>query len=115
VFQLDSLSVNALMLNSFAACRARGAALLAHTGDADYNRLVRLQASKAGMLLNEYGLWEVSKPSSERDTVGREGTYLCPSETEEIILKQIGLDFVEPGKRNFANLRSKSRQKKALE
>jgi DNA polymerase beta len=114
---LDSLSVSSLMLTRFAACRARGAALLAHTGDADYNRLVRLQASKAGLILNEYGLWEVSNPSSERDTVGRDGTYLCPSETEEIILKQIGLDFVEPGKRNFANLRSsKSRQKeKALE
>lgn len=97
--------------NSFAATKGRGAALLAHTGDADYNRHVRLQASRAGMHLNEYGLWGISD-SAEASS---EESYLCPSEREEVILQRIGLEFVDPGKRNFANLRiSKSRSKRGV-
>jgi hypothetical protein len=69
------------------------------------------------MLLNEHGLWESAKISPEIETMDPGSAYLCPSESEEVILKQIGLDFVEPRKRNFSNLRgSKSRSKeKALE
>jgi DNA polymerase beta len=92
--------------------KSKGAALLIHTGDADYIRHVRRQATKAGMLLDEYGLWQTSEPSLELSTAQEEELVLCLSDTEAIILQQIGLDLLEPGKRNFSNLRNKKSGRK---
>jgi len=89
---------------SLAPNQTRGAALLSLTGDVDFNRHLRLKASEAGMQLNEYGLWATSKPLSERESITKDDYYLCPSGSEEIILQQLGLEYVEPGMRNFSNL-----------
>lgn len=43
--------------------KSRGAALLALTGDTDFNRDIRMKAIKLGMHLNEFGLWRWN-PSS---------------------------------------------------
>ncbi|KAF8214937.1 hypothetical protein K438DRAFT_1659786 [Mycena galopus ATCC 62051] len=83
------------------AQKSRGAALLALTGDIDFNRDLRVRAAKVGMHLNEFGLWRWNDNEEEP----AEGFWeLVRAETEEEVLKELGMDYVEPTKRNFSSL-----------
>lgn len=83
------------------AQKSRGAALLALTGDTDFNRDLRIRASKIGLHLNEYGMWRWN----ENEEVPHEGFWeLVRAETEEEVLKELGMEYVEPVKRNFSAL-----------
>ncbi|KAK7048660.1 DNA polymerase [Favolaschia claudopus] len=83
------------------AQKSRGAALLSLTGDIDFNRDLRLRAAKVGMHLNEFGLWRWN----ENDVVPHEGFWeLVRGETEEEVLRELGLEYIPPEKRNFSAL-----------
>jgi hypothetical protein len=66
------------------------------------------------MHLNEYGLWASHKPSSEADVVKESDMTLCPSEAETDIFRELGMDYLEAGKRNFTNLKSSKSSKKGV-
>lgn len=82
---------------------ARGASLLALTGDVEFNRDTRIKASDMGMHLNELGLWRWSNgPNGIEGPTAEKGFWeLVKAETEEEILSELGMEFVEPTKRNF--------------
>ena len=100
--------------------KSRGAAMISLTGDAELNRHVRLKAIKQGMHLNEFGLWrwitnsslsteekEAGDKNEEAEGVseghGRSGFWqLIRATTEDEIFEELGMDFIEPHKRNFA-------------
>lgn len=96
--------------------KSRGAALLALTGDAEFNCHLCTRATKLGLLLNEYGLWrwnhEASSGSdmgpldseqSDHELVGGHWE-LIKTESEEDILLELGLDYVSPERRNYGFL-----------
>ncbi|KAL1741433.1 hypothetical protein HDZ31DRAFT_45470 [Schizophyllum fasciatum] len=111
---------------SFAPVKSKGAALIALTGDFEFNMHLRLKADKMGLHLNEYGLWQwmqSAKPPSAgaatdadsvqdtssspsdaaSDSTSSSGFWrLIRAETEEAIMRELGMDFVEPTRRNFA-------------
>lgn len=88
--------------------KSRGAALLALTGDIEFNRDLRADASKLGMHLNEYGLWRWvshnSEPTPDQSQDNEEKGHweLTQAESEEDILHELGKFWIEPSKRNFA-------------
>lgn len=104
--------------------KSRGAAMIALTGDIELNRHLRLKASKIGMHLNEFGLWrwvsngpldveadelgeaEANTEEQAGETSDREPRrgfwQLVRATTEEEIFEELGVDFVEPQRRNFA-------------
>ncbi|ESK95184.1 dna polymerase beta [Moniliophthora roreri MCA 2997] len=87
--------------------KSLGAALIALTGDVEFNRIIRLQAAKMGLLLNEYGLWKWN-----------EGTWelLTASGNEKEIFAELGMSYVEPEKRNYSYLtKSASRTRPATD
>ena len=103
--------------------KSKGAALLCTTGDPEYVKYVTNEASKLGMVLNEYGLWqfhsnddslyaaEVYKTPGKRtkrllSQLTNGYWELLPSDTEEQILDHLGLPYVEPDMRNFANIKT---------
>jgi DNA polymerase beta len=89
--------------------KSRGAALLALTGDIEFNKDIRVKANNLGMHLNEFGLWRwQSNGSVEPGAITGEGVEdrgfweLIKAESEEEILTELGMDWVEPTKRSFA-------------
>ncbi|KAF8555750.1 hypothetical protein OG21DRAFT_823765 [Imleria badia] len=98
-----------------------GAASIALTGDIQFNLAVRKAASRLGFRLNEYGLWRwrVSATVTSGDDVDKErsveqhGGYWesVASEKEEDILESVGMGWVAPERRNFANLDVRSRKR----
>lgn len=97
--------------------RSKGAAMVSLTGDIEFNRDLRLRAHKLGMHLNEYGLWrwrnkdgsllDESEEESDSTADSKEPTgswELVRAETEEEILQEVGMEYIEPEKRNFAFL-----------
>lgn len=53
------------------------------------------------MHLNEWGLWKWESTQSDSE----DGAWaLVAGSDEEAIFTEIGLDYVEPEKRNFSNL-----------
>ncbi|KAJ7079734.1 hypothetical protein B0H15DRAFT_857858 [Mycena belliarum] len=107
------------------AQKSRGAALLALTGDTEFNRDLRIRASRLGMHLNEFGLWRWNEKTDEdseeeykframvRGEIEPEEVPEAPDdecgfwelvhgETEEELMRELGMDYVEPIKRNFA-------------
>jgi DNA polymerase beta len=90
--------------------KSRGAALLAHTGDVEFNKHLRAKALGMGMELNEYGLWRwqadanrLESRDDEDDALQEDWGFweLVRAETEEEILSEVGMPYVEPEKRNF--------------
>jgi DNA polymerase beta len=98
--------------------KSRGAALLALTGDIEFNRDIRTKAINLGMHLNEFGLWRWQSNGSEEAHVNEgaerasETGYweLVKADTEEQILRELGMDFIEPTKRNFSNVVGKPKR-----
>ncbi|KAF7348273.1 DNA polymerase [Mycena sanguinolenta] len=83
------------------AQKSRGSALLSLTGDTDFIRDVRVRATKVGTHLNEFGLWRWNDNKQE----SQEGFWeLVRAETEEEVLRELGMEYVEPTKRNFSSL-----------
>ena len=105
---------------SFVSHKCRGASLLILTGDTDFNKHISSQASRSGMLFNEHGLWkwnlnDVLPPCTSEEDNGEslEKGYwsLVKSSSEEEILEELGLDFIEPVKRNFSFVSGKRSRK----
>lgn len=102
-----------------------GAALIALTGDLEFNLAIRRAASRLGFRLNEYGLWRwqgtatttcVDEIEKQR-SVEQHGGYweLIASEREEDIFEAVGMEWVAPERRNFTNLDGRSRRRKTGE
>lgn len=92
--------------------KSRATALLALTGDGEFNRDIRSRASQLGMLLNLHGLWkwypngQVTAESQELAAIEEEHSVmgfwgLLKVSTEEAIFAELGLDYIDPHKRNF--------------
>ncbi|KAI0064124.1 Nucleotidyltransferase [Artomyces pyxidatus] len=95
---------------NLAPIKSRGAALLALTGDADFIRSARVAASRLGMHLNEYGLWRFhhyDDPEALANTVAGGHWELVCGESEEGILEELDLGWIEPERRNFRFLSGK--------
>lgn len=112
---------------------SRGAALLALSGDVDFVRTCRINATKLGMHLSEFGLWRWNESLSppplstpnRRNTKHAEETArrdqeeterrknmkgwweLVEGESEEGILRELGMGWVPPEKRNYRFLTSR--------
>lgn len=90
--------------------------MLALTGDIEFNRDIRTKASNLGMHLNEFGLWRWQSNGSGDDVetgaeVPEKGYWeLVKADTEEEILNELGMEFVEPTKRNFTFVVGKSKK-----
>lgn len=96
----------AQMGTSLAPQKSRGAALLVLTGDAEFNRDLRLRAFKQGLHLNEYGLWKWNSTSTVESEEEPPSGYweLMRAETEEEILRELGFNYIDPTRRNFEYL-----------
>jgi DNA polymerase beta len=74
------------------------------------------------MLLNQYGLWKWNHTSPSREADGddeppeTERGYwsLVKSATEEDIFEELGIDFIEPSRRNFSFISARSRKKRGV-
>jgi DNA polymerase beta len=89
---------------NLAPMKSKGAALLALTGDKEFNIDIRTKAARLGLLLNEFGLWRwTSDPSLP---AGAEEGYwtFVEGESEAAVLRELGMNYVKPIKRNFAYL-----------
>ena len=121
------------MSHSLAPMGSRGAALLALSGDVDFVRTCRINATKLGMHLNEFGLWRWNeslsppplsvpnrrntkhakeKAKRDREEAERRGNMkgwweLVQGESEEGILRSLGRGGVPPEKRNYRFLTSR--------
>ena len=104
---LNLFTKKSLLNCSFAPVKSKGAALLALTGDVEFTRHVRGRALALGLHLNEFGLWrwQVNGNGLEHsDDAGEDdGGFweLVRAESEEEILNELGMEYVEPEKRNF--------------
>ncbi|KAH9947637.1 hypothetical protein B0H21DRAFT_326142 [Amylocystis lapponica] len=92
---------------NFAPMKSRGAALLALTGDTEFNRMLRKRALERGMYLNEFGLWRWQRrdrKAEDRMLAGEseeenslQGYWeLVKAETEMEIFSALEMDYVEP-------------------
>ena len=110
---------------SYVPHQCAGAASIALTGDIQFNLAVRKAASRLGFRLNEYGLWRWRGTAAvasiddidKQKSIEQYGGYweLVASEKEEDILEAVGMGWVAPERRNFANLDVRSRKRKAEE
>lgn len=92
------------MACSLAPVKSKGAALLALTGDKEFNIDIRIKAARLGLLLDEFGLWRwTSDPSLPADAEEGYWTFV-EGESEDAVLRELGMNYVEPIKRNFAYL-----------
>lgn len=88
------------------------------TGDLEFNRHIRTLASKQGLHLNEFGLWRWRPKSADTKQIPdlsddtAEGNWeFVVGETEEEVLKELGMNYIEPEKRNFAFIIKSGTQK----
>lgn len=90
---------------------SKGAALVGMTGDVEFVRHMRSQASKAGARLNDHGLWRRPKDwtwSEQSDTKVDTEWELVETPREEDVFKELGLESVEPARRNLRYITSSS-------
>jgi DNA polymerase beta len=122
-----------LIFHSLVPWKSRGAALLALTGDVEFNKAIRVKAGNLGMHLNEFGLWrwqssigsvgasgvlDINENDSgeldAEDSIEQKGFWeLIRADTEEDILAELDMEWVEPTKRNFSFVLGKQTKKKA--
>lgn len=89
--------------------------MLALTGDIEFNRHIRAKAGSLGMHLNEFGLWRwQSNGSAEQEQGGEEKGFweLMKVDTEDDILAELGLEWVEPTKRSLSFVMGKQKTTK---
>ncbi|PFH53407.1 hypothetical protein AMATHDRAFT_1461 [Amanita thiersii Skay4041] len=99
--------------------KAKAASLLTLTGDSEFIKHTRRKALGLGLYLDEFGLWKWhsqpdAEPSSEtiKPILGSntdECGYweLMQVSTENDIFSLLGMEYVEPDRRNFGFLKSK--------
>jgi len=83
---------------------SKGAALVGMTGDVEFVRHIRSQASKAGARLNDHGLWRRPRDwtwSERSDTKDDTEWELVGTPGEEDVFQELGLDPVEPARRHL--------------
>ncbi|PSR78185.1 hypothetical protein PHLCEN_2v7517 [Hermanssonia centrifuga] len=97
---------------SLVPMKSRGAALLALTGDQDFTHIMQEKAAKRGLLLNEFGLWRLLPEGEKlkRKDVQYGRWELVASETEEEIFDELQTPWVDPEKRNFSFLKTRSKK-----
>lgn len=87
------------------------------TGDSAFDKNISDAAKQLNLHLNNYGLW--SWHSNGNDSLedayqgsGSSGHWrLVKSATEHDIFEELGMDFIEPEKRNFLFVSGKHRRK----
>lgn len=103
--------------------KSLGSALLFLTGDNEFHKDLSARAQKLGMLFNHHGLWSWNSSQSESPLPNAESQFsvettndgywsLAKSTKEEEIFQELGMDFVDPTKRNFAFVSRKLRGKR---
>ncbi|KDQ62601.1 hypothetical protein JAAARDRAFT_203697 [Jaapia argillacea MUCL 33604] len=118
---------------NLAPLQSKASALLSLTGDLDFNRDMRSRAAKMGMHLNEFGLWRwvpsgdstgaseatevanasASSSKTKLSSKGEEDADACgiwehvPTDSEASLLTELGVEWIEPEKRNFGFLSDK--------
>ncbi|KAF7985926.1 hypothetical protein HWV62_43846 [Athelia sp. TMB] len=111
-----AFSANRFLICSLVASKSRGAALLALTGDTEFNKDIRMKAHSLGMHLNEFGLWRWQSNGSGVDALSAETEVgyweLVKADTEEDILAELGMEWIEPNKRNFSFVLGKTKTAK---
>lgn len=73
----------------FMPYKCKASALLYFTGSGNFNKNMRLDAKKKGYLINEYGLFKISKKENK----------LIETEKEEDIFKELDMEYIEPQNR----------------
>jgi len=92
------------MMFSLAPMKSKGAALLALTGDKEFNIGIHTKATRLDLFLNEFGLWRwITDASLRADAYEGYWTFV-EGESEVGVLRELGMSYVEPIKRNFAYL-----------
>lgn len=121
-FFLPVISKNKLLtvpLSRIVGKHALGSALLTYTGDDEYTKVLDKQARKMCMYLNGEALWKWVFPTPDPEDEptralpirGAEGHFEpLPSHTEEVVLEQLGQQWVPPEKRNFAFLKLNAKE-----
>lgn len=93
---------------------SRGAALLGYTGDAEFNRYLRAKAAKAGLRLNDFGLWKRPagwEPSTALESKEDDQSWeLVQTSTEQDVFEALDEGWIDPEKRNFGNLQRRKRK-----
>ena len=103
--------------------KSLGSALLFLTGDNEFHKDLSTRAQNIGMLFNHHGLWnwnssQTESPAPNAESQSFVGTMndgywsLAKSTTEEEIFQELGMDFVDPTRRNFAFVSGKRRGKR---
>lgn len=108
---------------SFIPQKSRGSSLICLTGDKDFEKNICYRARERGLLFNEYGLWKwvesppetwPSKDSTPNDLEASSPGYWslmnCPK--EEDIFKLLGMENIDPTRRNFSFVSSKTKTRK---
>lgn len=104
-------NVGANLRSSLVPSSSRGSGLLFLTGDIEFIKYMRAAARKHGLYLNEFGLWKWVANDEQED--GGDWEQM-KSDTEADIFASLGMDFVEPGKRNFSYLTGKSERRRSI-
>ncbi|KAI6113411.1 hypothetical protein EDD16DRAFT_1484121, partial [Pisolithus croceorrhizus] len=80
----------------FVPKRYQGAARIVLTGDIKFVEDVCSRAHRLGLRFDEYGLWKWIEDEGKWE-------FLC-GENEELIFRELGMDYVHPARRNFTHL-----------
>ncbi|KAF8514784.1 hypothetical protein JB92DRAFT_2917792 [Gautieria morchelliformis] len=107
--------------------------LLAFTGDTQFNVDCRNRAKRRGMHLNEFGLWRPKLSDVETGSNGREDDWdggqgqecgrgseddrtqweLVKTPDEAALLRELGMGYIVPERRNLANIYPREKATKA--
>jgi DNA polymerase beta len=108
----SSLSSSAPDESSMIPSRSRGTALLTLTGDAEFNRYLRMRAYLHGERhLNMYGLWR-ARSHGEMEKIQWE---LVDAPSEEDVFRELEMPFVDPSQRGFLKKELKRRVLRSIE
>jgi DNA polymerase beta len=101
--------------------KSRGAGLLSLTGDSAFDKNMSDAAKQLNLHLNNHGLWSWHSNSNDSLENAYRGSGSSPghwrlvkSATEHDIFEELGMDFIEPEKRNFLFVSGKRRRKSTV-
>jgi DNA polymerase beta thumb len=110
---------------------SEASALLAFTGDTQFNVDCRNRAKRRGMHLNEFGLWRPKLSDVETDSNGRGDDWdasqgqecgkdseddqweLVKTPDEAALLRELGMGYIVPERRNLANIYPREKASRA--